>query len=400
MAKDRYPFHKRICRLVLPLIRTFWLNRRFRMTYPEVPELPEGFLLICNHVTNIDPFLVVASLRRHVYFVATEHLFRLGLRSKLIRFLQDPIPLAKGGSTSSAVLEILRRLKAGRSVCLFAEGNCTWDGRAIGIPGATGKVVKKSKAPLVTVRIIGGYFAHPRWAYTDRKGPLRVEVVKIYQPEELAAMKPDEINRHIEEDIGEDAYERQLADPQRYPGKDLAKDLGRALLACPKCRRIRSITGSGNRFSCSCGLQGSFDEYGMISGEGFDFRTVRGWEDWQREFFAALPDPGEQETVYASDDGMILYHVAGHSTEKAAEGTLSGSSRGLRFGALDFPFADMAALAIRLHGTVTFSMKDGTYYELKKADKSDYSGRIYQFLFNRYAHETENGAAAPIQAER
>ena len=394
MPKDRYKFHKWICRVTLPLMRPFWLNRCFDMSYPEVPELPETFLLVSNHVTNVDPFLIVSTLRRHVYFVATEHIFRLGFISKVIRFLQDPIPLAKGGSTSGAVLEILRRLKAGRSVALFAEGNCSWDGRAISIPTATGKVVKKSKTALVTVRIIGGYFAHPRWSYSNRRGPVRVEVMRIYQPEELAAMKPDEINRHIEEDIGEDAYERQLKDPQRYPGKDLAKGLGHALLACPKCRRIRTITGAGSRFSCDCGLNGSYDEYGMISGDGFDFKTVRDWEDWQRKYFAALPAPGEEETVYASDDGMILYEITGHQAQKTAEGTLSGSDRGLRFGDKFFSFADMADLAIRLHGTTTFSMKDGSYFELKKADKSDYSGRIYKFLFERYAHEAAQDAAS------
>ena len=45
----------------------------------------------------------------------------------------------------------------------------------------------------------------------------------------------------------------------------------------------------------------------------------------------------------------------------------------------------MADVAVRLHGNVTFSMKDGSYYDLKKADKSDYSGRIYKLLFERYA---------------
>ena len=102
-----------------PVLRA-WFNSRYKMSYPEVPDLPAHFLLISNHVTNADPFLIAATLGRHVYFVATEHLFRLGFRSRLIRFLQDPIPITKGGSTSGAVLEILRRLREGKSICLFA----------------------------------------------------------------------------------------------------------------------------------------------------------------------------------------------------------------------------------------------------------------------------------------
>ena len=398
MAADRSRFHKRAFLFLAPFVGP-WLRKRFALTISKFPELPEHFLLISNHVTNIDMLVIGLTLRHHMYFVATEHIFRLGFASKLLRFFLDPIPLAKGGNTSGAVLEILRRLRAGHSVALFAEGNCTWDGRAIPIPEATGKMALKSKAPLVTVRIVGGYFAHPRWAYTDRKGPLRCEVVGIHQPEELAKMKPAEVNRLIQTEIGEDAYERQLADPIIYPGKSLSLGIQHALNACPKCGRIGTITSTDDGFSCDCGLHGSFDEYGMLSGEGFDFKTVRDWEDWQRGFFAALPAPGEKETVYTSDEGLVLSTVAGHRMKKSAEGTLVGSDKGLKLGELEFPFADMAALAVRLHGTVTFSMKDGSYYELKKADKSDYSGRKYKNLFDRFAHEAD-GAAAPVQTER
>ena len=287
------------------------------------------------------------------------------------------------------MLEILRRLKAGRSVCLFAEGNCSWDGRTAGFPEATGKMVRASKAPLVTCRITGGYFSHPRWAYKDRRGPLRVEVTGIHQPEELAAMKPAEINALIRDGIREDAYERQLADPKEYRGKKLSLGLERALLVCPKCRRFGTLASTADSFSCGCGLKGSYDRFGMLSGEGFDFTTVRDWEDWQRAFFRELPDPQAEETVYTSDSDMVLYAVGGHKVSEAARGTLSGSDQGLAAGGLSFPFAEMADLAVRLHGIVTFSMKDGAYYELKKADKSDYSGRKYKYLFDRFAHPVQ-----------
>ena len=393
----RYRFHKSIYRLLIPVVRV-WIGRRFGFSCPaELPELPEHFLLISNHVTNYDMLLIGLTLRAHMYFVSTEHIFRLGLLSRIIRFLVDPIPIAKGGSTSGAVLEILRRLKAGCSVGLFAEGNCSWDGRTIAFPEATGKMVQRSKAPLVTVRIKGGYFSHPRWAYTNRKGPLSCEVMGIYGPEQLAGMKPAEINRLIAADIGEDAYAAQLEDPKPYTGKALNRGLENTLLVCPKCGRLRTIRSADDNFFCGCGLAGRYDEYGMLSGSGFSFRTIRDWEDWQRDYFAALPDPGRDDTPYASDDGMILYTVGGHRMKKTAAGKLTCSDRGLRFGDLEFPFADMADLAVRLHGTVTFSMKDGAYYELKRSDKSDYSGRIYKCLFDRFARGAE-GKKAQIQA--
>ncbi len=385
---DRYQAHQRIYLSMHPFFRAVF-RMKFRLRYDAPPELPDHFLLIGNHVTNYDPFLVGIALRRQMYYVATEHIFRLGLRTKLIRYLVDPIPLTKGGNTSTAVLEILRRLRAGKSVCLFAEGNCTWDGRTGEFPEATGKMVLKSKAPLITCRITGGYFARPRWAVSDRKGPLRVELIHIYPPEELSSMKPDEVDRHIAEDIREDAYARQLAEPQPYTGRRLSKGIENVLLFCPKCGSFGSLVSTSRGFSCSCGLSGRYDRYGMLQGDGFDFTTIRDWEDWQRAYLDKLPSPSEKETVYTSDEGLVLYQVAGHRKTALAAGTLSGSDHGLHLENFDFPFSRMADLAVRLQGTVTFSMTDGSYYELKKAAKGYYSGRKYLFLFNRFAREAK-----------
>ena len=89
MARDRYKFHHFFYFRILMPVFLWWLGSHFEMTYPETPELPDHFLLISNHVTNFDPFLIGTSLRRHMYLVATEHLFRMGFVSKLIRFLAD-----------------------------------------------------------------------------------------------------------------------------------------------------------------------------------------------------------------------------------------------------------------------------------------------------------------------
>jgi hypothetical protein len=54
-----------------------------------------------------------------MYFVASEHIFRWGLLSKLIVFLQAPIARLKATADTSAVRQVLRRLQEGHSVCIF-----------------------------------------------------------------------------------------------------------------------------------------------------------------------------------------------------------------------------------------------------------------------------------------
>ena len=385
MASPR--FHKRIMLLSLPFVRLFLrLKTGFRKT--PAPELPDHFLLICNHVTNFDPFLLAAILRHHTYFVATEHILGQGWLSKILVFLVDPIGLPKGGAAAGAVMETLRRLKDGHSVAIFAEGNCSWDGLTGSFSESTGKMVQVSGAPLVTCRIRGGYFTHPRWAYSTRRGPFTAEVVAVYQPEELKAMKPAEINRRIAEDIFEDAYAAQKKDPHPYKGKDLAKGIGHALVICPKCHRIDSVRGRGNTFSCECGLKGSYDEYGYLCINDCDFTTVTEWDAWQHAYLQSLPDPkeGDPETVLAEDECLrLVIHSENHERTEVTRGRAAMSAQSFRVGEKVFPLSQIADMAVRLKGTVSFSLKDGQFFELMPLQKgSFYSGRKYKLLFDRF----------------
>ena len=380
-------FHRRVYR-ILTSPASLFLRTKMILPKAKAPELPDHFLLISNHVTNYDPLILGVQLRRHMYFVATEHILRQGFVSKLLTFCFDPIGRPKGGAAAGAVLEIMRRLKDGHSVGLFAEGNCSWDGKTADFPEATGKMVRACGAPLVTCRIKRGYLAAPRWAYTGRKGPVEVEAVHVYQPEELRAMKPAEINRHIAEDIFTDAYAEQRKQALRYKGKELAKGIEHVLLVCPQCRKLDTIKSRGNVFSCECGLKGSYDEYGFLCVDGADFTGIDEWDAWQRAFIDALPDTeeGGKETVLARDPELkLMEKEEGLTYREAARGPVGMSRRHFAVGETVFALSDIADMAVRLKGTVSFSLKDGRYFELMPLKKGTfYSGRKYKLLFDRF----------------
>ena len=134
-------FYKRIVRIFRPFAGLY-LKTKFRFQKTALPELPETFLLICNHVTNYDAITLSYLTKRQIFYVATEHIFSLGWISKVLENLVAPIPRPKGGQAAGAVMEILRRLKEGGCVGLFAEGNCSWDGLTASFPPSTGKMVR------------------------------------------------------------------------------------------------------------------------------------------------------------------------------------------------------------------------------------------------------------------
>ena len=273
-GKDPYPRHLRIWRFLYAIAHRYVI-RRFRLEFEEL-DVPGPIILVPNHVTNWDPLIVGISLRKkQCYFVATEHIFRLGFLSKVLNYVYGPIARPKGASSLEAVRNIVNHLKKEHSICLFAEGEATWNGQSQPIFPATGKLVRMSGATLVTFRIEGAYLSLPRWGKGHRKGAVRTRIVRVYQPEELKKMSPQEINEAIEKDIFEDAFERQKTLKTVYKGKTPAEKLESLLYCCPACKKLGTLRTEKDRIFCACGFQTRFTELGTFA-PAEPFEDVRG----------------------------------------------------------------------------------------------------------------------------
>jgi 1-acyl-sn-glycerol-3-phosphate acyltransferase len=226
--------HRLIYRILRPVLSPV-LKLRFRYRFDRVVPRHSPCIVLCNHTTSWDPILISLAFPQPMYFVASEHIFRWGLLSKLIVFLQAPIARLKATADTSAVRQVLRRLQEGHSVCIFPEGCCTYSGETSPISAAIGKLVRHSGAGLVTYRIEGGYFTDPRWAQKTRRGPMRGVFVREYGPEALSAMNAAEINEAIARDLSYNAYETK-GSAFAYTGRRLAQWLETGPVSVPRMR--------------------------------------------------------------------------------------------------------------------------------------------------------------------
>lgn len=339
---------------------------RFRYKYTAEIIKDEGpILLVSNHVTNMDPFLVAMSLPdRNIHYVASEHLFRLGWVSKVISYLVGPIPRRKGANGAATAMACVRKIRAGSSVCIFAEGETTWDGRSVNVFPATGTVAKLSGAPLVTYRIEGGYLTSPRWGKGVRRGKMRGHVVKIYSPEELKAMTPAQIDAAMNADIYEDAWERQKREPVRYKGRKLAEGIDVALFLCPECRRVGGITGKGNELRCSCGMERTVTEYGVFA-PAEPFENMAQWNDWQHDCLKR-GDYEHGETLFADENMRLVQLDNDRKEQQLAEGTLTMHADAMSIGEHRFELPGISDMALIQRKRLAF-MCAGNYYELRAA---------------------------------
>lgn len=359
---------------------------RWLLRYESAPVLnvPSPYIVIANHTTDYDSILLSISFPKQMYFIASEHIFRIGwLRRPLVYFL-DPIAKRKGGADVATAMQAVRRLRHGRNIALFAEGNKSFHGATCPVHPATGSLVKASKATLVTYRLEGGYFTSPRWAHTLRRGHMRGVVAGVYPPEEIAAMSEAEINRLIARDIDEDAYRRQSEHPVVFRGKRLAEGIQNALYRCPRCMRYGTVRGEEDQIVCDCGLRLTYAPTGMLEGAGAPFHTLEEWGAWQkaalREQYLACGD----EPLFTDDRQTILRIHSDHRVETIAEGTLSIGRQGLICGAYRLPVHELQGLEIYGRNTVVFSDGDGHRYQVRSA--TERSGLKY-FDANELLHE-------------
>lgn len=357
------------------------IKRIFRYDYEIVRPSEQPYLVLANHNTDLDPALVALSFPEHMYFVASEHVFRKGFVSWLMTYFLGPISRMKGATDATAALSVLREIRKGHNVCLFAEGNRSFNGVTGPIFPATGKLAKATGAALVTYRMEGGYLTTPRWSHSMRKGGMRGYCVNIYTPEQLKQMTPEEVNEHIREDIFEDAFERQIEKPFRFRGKGLAEGLENALYICPKCGRVGTLRSKGDRFFCDCGLNVRFTETGFFEGEDAPFSTVRDWDAWQDGRLEAYADAlGDDEEAF-SDARVLLTGVGQrHRSTVLEEGRLSMSKRALTLGGHSFPLGQINDMGVAGTSKIMFSTVDGSFYELR-AGKERYCGRKYFQLY-------------------
>ncbi len=123
----------------------------------RVPE--EGpALLVCNHVSFMDPLIVMGIVRRPVRFVMYYKIFRIPLLNFIFRTAKA-IPIA-GAKEDAELLErafdeVDRALADGELVCIFPEGGLTRDGEIAPFRPGVERILARRPVPVVPIALRG-----------------------------------------------------------------------------------------------------------------------------------------------------------------------------------------------------------------------------------------------------
>jgi len=358
----RYSFFWRLLR---PPVRR-WLQWKFHLDAEVCTE--EGpFLVLCNHNLDWDPLLLACAFPNYMSYVASEHIFRWGLAAKLIIFFMNPIARLKGKTAGDTAMTMLRRLRKGVSVAMFAEGNRSFNGLTGEILPATGKLARSSGVKLITYCFDGGYLTSPRWCGKGlRRGRMIGRVKGVYTPQELKAMSADEVNAVIRRDLFVDAYAAQRADPVAYRGRRLAEHLETVLCRCPRCGGLDTLHSDNDMLRCDCGLSVRYNEFGFLEGEGLPYDNVTDWDEDQTVALCAMADAAEGAIF--SDSDMELSEILPdvHKAKVLGSGSMTLYPDRLECCGQVFPLTGFGGFS--LHGPQTVNMScDGRSFEIRSS---------------------------------
>ena len=361
MAKQSNRHNRILNRLLAAVVGPF-LRLIFCYSHDKV-RLDGPTLILCNHVTNFDPlFLSLCYPKDHTHFVCSEHLFRLGFVSRFLQYVFDPIPRRKGTSGADTAMAVLRKLRAGRSVSLFVEGECSWDGVTASMAPSTGRLVKMSGATLLTCRFEGGYLTAPRWGKGIRPGKMTCRVVGKYSPQELKALDAAQIEDMIARDIHTDAWQEQAQKKVAFRSRRRAENLQTVLYLCPHCKTAGRLTSKGEQLSCGCGKSWEFTPFGSFS-PAEPFENIAAWDAWQKAQLPSVLAAGQQ----LQDENVIVYRLdADHGQQILCRDRLILKDGLLRCGQFSWPLEAIDDLGLVQSRNLLMSV-GSDYYQLKAA---------------------------------
>jgi len=321
-----------------------WTRRAYRADAKGLElfgTIKPPFILVGNHSTLLDPFLVNHFVPYPVHWVASDGNMRSALMRFLLIKLVGSIPKSKAIpdiETVNWIVEIIRKKKG--VVGFYPEGQSSWNGSTVPAFGSTAKLLKLLKAPVICAKASGAYMTMPRWAYKRRAGETHIDFSLIFSPEALKTMTVEEIDIALNKAIYHDdpAWAREHA--KQYTSPVLAECLELALYACPACGGFHCLASKGNILSCTaCGSTTAYGEDGLFHATGDGRKplheNIGSWDKWQEshleEELKNRLRLHDHRPIFRDDGVSLLSGNRMDDMKLMGKGCLSLSGDGLEF---------------------------------------------------------------------
>ena len=139
-----------------------WSRACYRMTFEGVENIPESGACIFtpNHVTYIDPIWVSVPVRRRIYYMAWDAVFKIPVFASVLRTF-GAFPVRIEGHDKGAMREARCHLNAGHPLMVFPEGGRSTTGKLMPFKAGAFRLALVTGASIVPVTIQNAYDTWP-----------------------------------------------------------------------------------------------------------------------------------------------------------------------------------------------------------------------------------------------
>jgi hypothetical protein len=136
------------------------VNILYRVKVRGLEHIPEHgpALIVCNHVSFMDPLVIGGSVRRPVRFVMDHNIFRIPVLSFIFKTARA-IPIAPAKEDPEALQKAFDQVDAeladGEIVCIFPEGKLTRHGEINEFKRGVEKILERRPVPVVPMALRG-----------------------------------------------------------------------------------------------------------------------------------------------------------------------------------------------------------------------------------------------------
>ena len=340
----------------------------------KIPKRP--FIMVSNHGTFFDPWLIGHLSRYPLSIMMNEEGFRA---PKFVQWYLRNVgafPKKKGGSDVGAMKYTLKTLKEGYPVLIFPEGQTTWNGKTQPVFSGIESIIKRSKRPLVMMRITGNFLSKPWWSESFRQGKVIVRR-QILSSEQLASMTKEEIRDAVIQYISNSDLDDPEMRQTEFKGEPATVGINRFMWMCRACGAEDHIKGEGTQVSCTeCGATWRLDNHFELhpdNDRAVSVGHLLAWSEWHKtQVQKKVADAGESDTI-AANDGVHYCDV----TDTGEYPTISVGRLALTRQQFSFTPADSAIEPLCFE----VSEVNDYVFQMKTIFECRVKGKVYKFRF-------------------
>ena len=146
------------------------------------------YIFMSNHVSNIDPPLLLPLIPGRTSVLVKQELFRYPILGKAMR-MASLVPVDRGNREAGirAVRAAAEVVKQGINMTVYVEGHRSWDGKLLPFKKGPFYLAEECRAAVVPVTIQGTHYVLPKGRFSIKPGTVQVTFHPPIEPGEFGS---------------------------------------------------------------------------------------------------------------------------------------------------------------------------------------------------------------------